>query len=660
MEKKVALKLLDGLGVLTSDERAQLERLEGVTAPNLDSFALAGAAQDAQKHGDARAAADLFQRARDTDQGNAQALVGLEKSLAEVEKKNQIAIPSPQSLGEISDAEREMFRRTLTDRLAPLKGLKVIEQSRVKEVDDELDRIMEKDKDNIDPKSIDLQAIGKKLAATVLVRSTMQREGDHVSYSASLIDITDQKLLTGAQVDGPRADEQKLQADLAKQIVQRLRGDPTDEEKLALEATLKADDYQKKMAELTRLLDKEKGEKAAAAAKKKAEDERAALAGAPKQAEPLALADANKLEEAEAAAQKPAAKVSPTVAQRSSTEGGALDVFQLSARGSRVSPAGESGTMLGLVLSHYAKRTPHARYALLLDLESTRLKGRDSSNQTAWYAAGGDFTLPIDFRGTGLFLGASAMIGYSQLQRAAAPSVVSGGLAVSLEPHAGIALAVHGLAVTGDLGYRLPFFLTGSVDNASTGLRGPYIQVGIRTETSPGHDSGGDWVLGYTARALVPNGSTVARKYSTSTIVGGGALLQHAIQISKQSHNTTSGLWVSYGGQSAGAPSSSGDSISRTEASWLYLWHAFSSENFIDPFLGFRIGASYFKGDTLYGNTDAHFGLLGAPMVGVDFQLARAFVLRAGASYDAVLGKSTPSDQDLQGYSLDAGAMLRF
>jgi TonB family protein len=154
-----------------------------------------------------------------------------------------------------------MFRRTLTDKLSGLKGLRIVEQQGVKEVLEELDRIMDRDRDNIDPASVDLAAIGKKLAANVLVRSTMQREGDHLSLSASLIDISDQKLLKGAAVDGPQANRQRLQADLARQIVQQLRGEPTDEEKAALEATMKEEEYQKQMAELARLLEKEKREK---------------------------------------------------------------------------------------------------------------------------------------------------------------------------------------------------------------------------------------------------------------------------------------------------------------------------------------------------------------------------------------------------------------
>jgi hypothetical protein len=87
-----------------------------------------------------RSATSLYQRAREIDQGNAEALLGLERSLAEVEKKNQIAVPTPQTQGEIDAVSREMFRRTLTDKLSAVRGLHVIETEHVAEVDAELDR----------------------------------------------------------------------------------------------------------------------------------------------------------------------------------------------------------------------------------------------------------------------------------------------------------------------------------------------------------------------------------------------------------------------------------------------------------------------------------------------------------------------------------------
>ena len=650
IEKKVALKILDRLVTLTAEERAQLQKLEGLGSPNLDSFAYASAAQQAASEGDSRKATELFQRARETDQGNAKALVGLEKSLAEVEKKNQIAIPSPQTAGDVSEVEKEMFRRTLTDKLSGLKGLRVVEQGKVAEVNDELDRLSKDcdlakgQCDNIDPKSLPLQEIGKKLAATVLVRSTMQKEGDHLSLSASLVDITDQKLLVGAAVDGPAANKQKLQADLAKQIVQRLRGEPTDEEKAGLEATMKEEDYSKKMAELSRLLEKEKQEKAATAARKAEEEKQKKLAlndEKPKQAVPTAAPE-------KLLAPKPASLL-PTSKMENS-----WDYFSASVRASRVNPGGDdSKNMYGLLLTHYAQRSSILQRALLIDLESSRLRDRNGENHTAFYALGYDLSLPWQYKGNGLLFGASLNAGLAQLQRAQATSIDTS-LAITLEPHAGIEFALGGVGLTGSLGYRLPFFL-GSLSNDSTGLRGPYVQAGIKTQSLFEKDYGGSQAfVGYTAHMLVPNGNNIAKGYATTTKIGGGALWTHGLALGSRSEDTRSALYLGYGSQSAGS-----DSLSRLEASWQYLWSAFGPGHFFNPYLGFRLGGTLLKSDLLTSGSQK-LGLLGALQAGLDFQFGRHLVLTAGGGYDAILGPDLGDQNSVSGYSLDLGATLRF
>ena len=639
IEKKVALRVLDRLAPLSPEDRAQLE--EADPGSNVDSFAYAAQAAQAEKQGDLRSAADLYQRARDTDQGNARALAGLERSLVEVEKKNQIAVPSPQVLGDIDDAQREMFRRTLTDRLSGVRGLRVIEQEKVKEVGDEIDRIFITDKDAIDPASIDVQAIGKKLAATVIVRSTMQREGDHLALSASLVDITDQKLLVGGAVDGPLANRQKLQGELARQIVQKLRGEPTDEEKAALEATLKEEDYQAKMKQFAELLAKEKAGKAARLAQAQ-------------QTPPPALAAAKNAEPASAIEpSKPTPKLADAEPHTERAGAQTYDVFNASLRLSRPSPSGNSSNMLGLVLTHFAERTGRTRWSVLLDLESTRaLASRQNGTNAAWYAVGGDFTVPIDIGGTGIFLGGEALAGIAQAQQQGVLKVQTG-YGVALAPHAGIALAFHGVGITADLGYRIPL-LVGDASGDAVGLRGFYLQAGLRTETIARSDSSsGRWILGYTAHMLVPNGGTAASRFHTTTLIGGGALLENALTLLKNSNSTTTGLWVSYGHHSGG-----NDSITRTEAAWVYLWNAFGPDDLFNPYLGGRLGLVSYSGDQFFGS-GLHAGVLGALMAGIDLQLARAFVVRIGGSYDA---SSVPlsSSNDLAGYAVDAGIQVRF
>jgi hypothetical protein len=205
------------------------------------------------------------------------------------------------------------------------------------------------------------------------------------------------------------------------------------------------------------------------------------------------------------------------------------------------------------------------------------------------------------------------------------------------------------------VGYRLPLFMTGGLTNDLTGLRGPFVQAGIKT-LGVAHDSddeGLTWV-GYTAHMLVPNGSNIASRYNTTTKIGGGALLTHGLSLGRQSDDTRSALYLGYGSQSG-----AGDTLSRIEASWQYLWSAFGPTRFINPFLGFRLGGGMMKSDLVTAGSQK-IGLLAAAQAGIDFQLGKHLVLTAGGGYDAFVGPDLGDGNSLSGYSVDASGTLRF
>ena len=647
VEKRAVIGLLKNLEIpLAPDEEAALGRTEGL--PNLDSAVLTQQADDLVKKGDVdslRKATELYKRARDADQGNAQALVGLDKSLAEIAEKNRLMVLEPRPIGEVPESLQDMVKLTLQSKLSGVRGVRVVEGLKKSQsgeelpendsVAKELDRLA-KEPDSFDPSSYDIAKIGQVLGANVLVKTEVMKNGDDLVLNARLHEIKDGKLLVtyGTQRAGKMADQQKLQADLAKDIAQYLRGEPSDEEKASLAAVKDKDDYKKQMDELAKLRAEEKARKEALALK----------AAQPKAADARVAAEAEKPPEAK----KPAVIQLGPVSVPESGDDRTYNVFMASGRLSSLSYNGDKSASLGVLLSHTAKRWGHHRLSVLLDFESTRvLAGRSldaSTSRAAFYGAGADYTVPLAFGGTGLFLGAEAMLGLSQGQRGT--SAIATGYALTVAPHAGLALAYKGIGLTADLGYRFAF---GGGDGV--GLGGFFLQAGIRKETASNEPSRhGAFELGYTAHLFVPNSAGLAN-YQTLGFVGGGATLQHTVTLLSQGGMLRNGAWISYGSANG---SIAGTKMTRAEASWAFILNAFDTEDLFNPYVGLRIGLLAAKAGA--DGEAFNYGLLGAPMAGLDLQLFKGFVVGIGASYDASTGSSSHFD----GYAIDASATLRF
>jgi superkiller protein 3 len=649
VEKRAVIGLLKNLDIpLAPDEEAALGRTEGL--PNLDSAVLTQQADELVKKGDVdslRKATELYKRARDADQGNAQALVGLDKSLADIAEKNRLMVLDPRPIGEVPESLQDMVKLTLQSKLSGVRGVRVVEglkKSATGEelpendsVAKELDRLA-KEPDTFDPASYDIAKIGQVLGANVLVKTEVVKNGEDLVLNARLHEIKDGKLLVtyGTQRAGKMADQQKLQADLAKDIAQYLRGEPSDEEKAALAAVKDKDDYKKQMDELAKLRAAENARKEALAQK----------AAQPKTPEAKAAEAAKPPEE-----KKPAVVALGPVSVPESGDDRTYNVFMASARLSSLTYNGDKNASLGVLLSHTAKRWGHNRLSVLLDFESTRVvAGRSldqNTSRAAFYGAGADYTVPIAFGGTGLFLGAEAMLGLAQGQRGAQP--ITTGYALTVAPHAGLALAYKGVGLTADLGYRFAF---GGGDGI--GLGGFFLQAGVRRETPSNEPSRhGAFELGYTAHLFVPNNSALAN-YGSIGFVGGGAALQHTLTLLSQGGSLRNGAWLSYGASNG---TIDGTKMTRAEASWAFILNAFDTEDLFNLYIGLRLGVLGAKA----GSSDAEFkwGVLGAPMAGLDLQLFKGFVVGVGASYDASTAK-TSSDASFDGYAIDASATLRF
>jgi hypothetical protein len=88
--------------------------------------------------------------------------------------------------------------------------------------------------------------------------------------------------------------------------------------------------------------------------------------------------------------------------------------------------------------------------------------------------------------------------------------------------------------------------------------------------------------------------------------------------------------------------------------------HAFTTEQFVNPYLGFRLGFNVIKGDATVLGKASSTGLVGAATAGVDFNFGQTFTLRAGFAYDGVYTDTKDdSNGSLSGYAVEAGAIFR-
>jgi tetratricopeptide (TPR) repeat protein len=652
VERHAVAELLDAMGLLTDQERVALERATG--GPNYESFVKMTEGDAAKARGDLRGALKLYGEAKDADQGNPRALVGYAEALKDVGEKNRIAIPQPTSSGNPPEGMVVGLRAMLSSKLANVQGIHVIEREKVDAILKERDyQGAAENRENIDPASLPKEE-AKELAARVLLQTRVDYAPAGVSLSASLIDMDDNKLILGDQVSGKESEIQQLQNTLAVNIVRKLRGEPTDDEMKALQKIQADDEYKKQMAELARLQASEKDRLAKDAAAKGVT------------VAELAKEEVKKKEADKAKEPPPVVATAPDVVVTKATGTTSSDdwepTFEVGLRSAILAKdqAGDHHASKGLMFTWMAYATRHHRVALLLDLESTRLtSGRSDAsnrNQTGFYGVGVDWTMPIAFHGTGLFLGVEGT--YGVLQSSTATSPVTTDWVLQLMPHAGAGLAWRGVGLFADAGYRVQLFRNDASKSASVG--GLVLQGGVRVDMSEGSERDKTWDLGYTARAYAPNGSAVYGRYGGLPFTsGGGPLLGHELSVVGGGGGSHFGQGVAF--IYMGADGTSGAAALKVyELSYVGTFHAFTTEQFFNPYLGFRLGFNVIKGDEAILGKASSTGLVGAATAGVDFNFGQTFTLRAGFAYDGVYTDTKDdSNGSLSGYAVEAGAIFR-
>jgi predicted Zn-dependent protease len=649
VERHAVAELLEAMGLLTDQERVALERAAG--GPNYESFVKMTEGDAAKARGDLRGALKLYGEAKDADQGNPRALVGYAEALKDVGDKNRIAIPQPTSSGNPPEGMVVGLRAMLSSKLASVQGIHVIEREKVDAILKERDyQGAAENRENIDPASLPKEE-AKELAARVLLQTRVDYAPAGVSLSASLIDMDDNKLILGDQVSGKESEIQQLQNTLAVNIVRKLRGEPTDDEMKALQKIQADDEYKKQMAELARLQASEKDRLAKDAAAKGVT------------VAELAKEEVKKKEEEKAKEPPPVVASAPDVVVTKATGTTSSDdwepTLEVGLRSALTATDQGGGHHLGtgLMFTWMAYATRHMRLGFLLDLESTRLtSGRTSTdrNQTAFYGMGLDLTVPIAFKGTGLFLGVEATYGVLQSSTAAAPVTTDG--VVQLMPHAGVGLAFRGVGLFADAGWRFQLFE--NKESGKAGVDGLVLQGGVRVDMKEGEDRDSTWDFGYTARAFAPNGSAAYGRYGGLPLMsGGGPLLGHQFTLMGNTHKSPSleqGIAFLY----MGADGTSGAAALKViELSYILTWHAFSTHQFLNPYVGLRAGFNSVKGDASILGQASQSGWVGAVLTGVDFNFGQTFVLRTGFAYDAV--QATSGNGSLSGYAVEAGIIFR-
>jgi hypothetical protein len=295
-------------------------------------------------------------------------------------------------------------------------------------------------------------------------------------------------------------------------------------------------------------------------------------------------------------------------------------------------------------------------------MESTRFKpGRtDSSNQNqvGFYGLGFDWTVPIAFKGTGLFVGAEAAWGVLQSTTSSTVmNAVNWDGVVQVMPHAGVGLAFRGVGLFADVGWRFQLFENSS--SRSAGVDGLVLQGGVRVDMKEGRDRDDAWNVGYTARAFTPNGSNVYSRYGgLPGMSGAGPLLAHqfAITGNGDGRRWDQGFAFTYMGADAVG---GGTAFKSYEGSYIVTWHAFETHQAFNPYLGGRVGIGKVSGDTaVFSQGSSWSGVLGVH-AGLDLSFGETFVLRTGVGYDGVGLENSNANSSLSGYALEAGLIVR-
>jgi hypothetical protein len=491
----------------------------------------------------------------------------------------------------------------------------------------------------------------------VLLQTRVDYAPAGVNLSASLIDMDDNKLILGDQVSGKESEVQQLQNTLAVNIVRKLRGEPTDEEMKSLQKIQADDEYKKQMAELARLQASEKDRMA-----KEAEKKGVTVAE-------IAKEEVKKKEEAKAAPPPAPPKKEPeaVIAKDSGTTSSNeyVPTFEVGLRSAlrAADPNDNHHLGGGFMFTWQAYANRHLRLATVFDLESTRwTSGRnDASNrdQVAYYGAGIDVTVPIAFNGTGLFLGAEATYGLLQSSTAASTGVARD-FVLQLMPHAGVGLAWRGVGLFADAGWRLQF-LRDDKTSGKAGVDGLVLQGGVRIDMADNRDRSSTWDVGYLARIYTPNGSAIYKGFGGLPLVGGssgGALLGHELTIMGHGHGARwdHGLSVLYMGNGENGGSGS---LKVYEVSYGVFWHAFETEQVLNPYLGGRVGFDYISVATGDAKANGKAGWAGALSAGLDLNLGDTFVVRGGFSYDGHANDNSTGDGTLSGYAVEAGLVVR-
>ena len=313
----------------------------------------------------------------------------------------------------------------------------------------------------------------------------------------------------------------------------------------------------------------------------------------------------------------------------------------------------------GLMFTWLTFAEPYSRAAVVVDLESTRWRSarEDTMNRgaTAFYGLGLDWSVPLVSRGNGLVLGAEVMGG---LLQSTAGDAVSDGLVAQLMPHAGVISTLGNVGVFLDAGWRFQLLRESSLGQASEA--GFVFQGGLRVEMRERESPPLGLDVGYSARFYAPNGSNIYTRYGGLPLTSSkGPLLGHELTLTtgeRAPPGAQHGLAVTYLGSARG----SGPSLEMIGLGYVFTQHAFRTRQLLNPYLGAQLGAVLIVSDdpaTFSGKSE--LGVVGTRRAGLDVDVARRVLLRAGFSYDAVGYTNDVANGSLSGYAVEAGAIIR-
>jgi tetratricopeptide (TPR) repeat protein len=253
IEKRAVLEMLTTFVPLSPQERASLERsaLKRAQRGNLESVVRMNDAEDAKRRGDYRAALHFLEEAHAADLGNARALAELVKMRRTVTQLNRVAVLQARKFGEVDDDLVLGLRFALASKLASIRGIQVIDTDLVDTAIRAERDYLKENQETIDPKTLPQDA-AMQIAANVLLQPSIQGHGEGITVGATLVQVSDGRILFGDQLTGTRATLLDLQNELALSIVRKLYGEPTDEEMAILLKKQTLQQFRDDMEELAR------------------------------------------------------------------------------------------------------------------------------------------------------------------------------------------------------------------------------------------------------------------------------------------------------------------------------------------------------------------------------------------------------------------------